>query len=50
MHGGDAGRFERFFHAEIEIGRINADKHIGADLFQLRNQLAADFQDFRQPF
>ena len=32
MHGGDARRFELLCHAEIEIGRVNAHKHIGADL------------------
>ena len=43
MHGGNAGGFELFGHAQIEIGRINADKHIRPDGFEPRHQFAADF-------
>ena len=48
MHGGNAGGFELFGHAQIEIGRVNADKHIRPDSFEPRHQFAADFQNFGQ--
>ena len=50
MDGGDARLFEFFRHAQIEIGRVDADKDIRFDADKVVHQPFADFQDFRQAF
>ena len=50
MDGGDARLFEFFRHAQIEIGRVDADKDIRFDADEVVYQPFADFQDFGQAF
>ena len=50
VDGGDARLFEFFFDVEVEVGRVDADKHVrlrGAHFF---NQAFADGEDFGQAF
>ena len=48
MHGGDARRFQTAFNGEVEVGRVDADEHVGAQAQHVGGQPFADFEDFGQ--
>ena len=49
MHGFDAGSAQIGLQAQVEIGRIHADEHVGAVVEQALAQLLADAKQLTQP-